>query len=138
MLEFTQETLLTDDPPAGLTPRQASLVAYCAQLAREMVEAVEPDYFDEGGLRFAIVTQVDDLGPDGALASFLGASGDPLPVVLDRLEGSHILPGLQAHLLLLSISDTGGDYLVIPDECLNSAWAQVIADLHPTDEPAVA
>ncbi|HOF87544.1 MAG TPA: hypothetical protein PLZ36_05490 [Armatimonadota bacterium] len=73
--------------------------------------------------------------PAGAVAAFLGITDDPLPEVLFRLEGCHYYADVQAHLLVLSSSDTPGDYLIVPDECLNSAWAQVMDDLHPADAP---
>ncbi len=136
MLEFTHENLLNDDSPAGLTPRMASLVACCAQVARECVEAVEDgmDYFDDGGLRFAIVTELADLWPDGALSAFLSVTGDPLPETLYRLEGCDRQDYLHAHLLVLSVSDTSADYLLIPDDCLTSGWVQMMDDLHPAEE----
>lgn len=133
MREYTHEILLNGDPAAGLDARLSALVACCAQVAREIVTAVEDgmDYFDEGGLKFAIVTDAADLWPGGAVAVFLGVTGDPLPAVLDRLEGCHYYADVQAHLLVLSLSDTTGEYLVVPDESLNSAWTQVMDDLHP-------
>ncbi len=130
MREYTHETLLTGDPAAGLDARPAALVARCAQVAREIVDAAA-DSLDEGGLRFAVVTDAADLWPDGAVAAFLGVAGDPLPTALFRLEGCHAYADVRAHLLVLSISDTTGDYLVVPDECLPPAWAQAMDDLHP-------
>jgi hypothetical protein len=138
MREFTHETLLNSDPAAGLDARLSALVACCTQVAREIVEAVEDGigYFDEGGLRFAVVTDTADLWPGGAVAAFLNITGDPLPEVLDRLEGCHAYADVRAHLLVLSISDTSGDYLLLADECLNSAWTQEMDDRHAVGAPA--
>jgi hypothetical protein len=139
VIQFTHEQLLGSEPPAGLTPRLASLVASCAQVARECVEAADggADYFDEGGLRFAVVTGPGDLLPGGPLAEFLGVGGDPLPAVLDRVEGSHRWIDDRAHVLLLSVGDTTADYIVLPDEHRTPAWAAAIDDLHPAELAAL-
>lgn len=138
MLEFTHETLLNGKPTAGLSPRLSSLTECCMQIARECVEAVEDgiDYFDEGGLRFAVVTDPSDLWQDGPLAAFLDVAGDPMPAVVDRLEGCHHYADLRGHVLLLSVGDTTADYVVLADEWLTSAWTQVLDDLFPVGEPA--
>jgi len=112
------------------------LVANCEQVARECVEAVEDGYFD--CLRFAVIIGTSELAPGGPLAVFLGITGDPLPEVLFRLEGCHRLPGESAIMLLLSISDTGGDYVVIPDESLTPDWARAMDDLWRAEESAPA
>lgn len=131
MLELSRDNLFSDQPPAGLTPRLASLVNYCARFARECVEAVENagGCLDDGGLRFAVVTEPADLKPDGALSAFLGAEGDPLPEVRFRLEDCCAFTDLRVHLLLFSVSDTAADYLVLPDECLPLDWVRAVDDL---------
>lgn len=130
MREFTREQLLDGDPTAGLDVRLSALAACCAQVAREIVEAVEDgaDYFD-AGLRFAIITDPADLEPGGAVSAFLGVPGDPLPEALCRMEGCHYYADVRAHLLVLSVSDTSGDYLVVPDERLTPAWVRAMDDL---------
>lgn len=138
MIEFTHDRPLDGAKAAGLDARLSPLVEYCEQVARECAEAAGDDYFDEGGLRFAVVTGPGDLAPGGPLAAFLGVAGDPLPEALFRLEGCHRLPGLRAGMLLLSISDTGGDYVVLPDECQTPDWAEALDDLRCAEGCATA
>ena len=112
MLEYTQENLITDVPTSRAPPRLSSLVTCCAQVAHECVDAVEGgiDYFDEGGLRFAIVTDPADLAGGGAISAFLGVDGDPMPEALLRMEGYQQCLAEHSHLLALSLSDTRGDF----------------------------